>query len=85
MTPAYVAEDIKTVYNLSLRFVQCNLQAFAYTLLSVFSPRGSSIYTNGKIFNEGPCESTLRVAPNQPLALLRSKYFSDALNLYNQF
>lgn len=43
MTPAYVAEDIKTVYNLSLRFVQCNLQAFAYTLFSVFSPRGSSI------------------------------------------
>jgi len=43
MTPAYVAEDIKTVYNLSLRFVQCNLQALAYTLLSVFSPRGSSI------------------------------------------
>lgn len=43
MTPAYVAEDIKTVYNLSLRFVQCNLQAFAYSLLSVFSSRGSSI------------------------------------------
>lgn len=43
MTPAYVAEDIKTVYNLSLRFVQCNLQAFAYTLFSDFSPRGSSI------------------------------------------
>ena len=43
MTPAYVAEDIKTVYNLSLRFVQCNLQAFAYTLFSDFCPRGSSI------------------------------------------
>lgn len=43
MTPAYVAEDIKTVYNLSLRFVPCNLQAFAYTLFSDFSPRGSSI------------------------------------------
>lgn len=43
MTPAYVAEDIKTVYNLSLRFVQCNLQAFACTLHLVFYPRGSSI------------------------------------------
>lgn len=43
MTPAYVAEDIKTVYNLSLRFVQCNLQAFAYNFFSVFSPRGSFI------------------------------------------
>lgn len=43
MTAAYVAEDIKTVYNLSLGFVQCNLQAFACTLLSVFSHRGSFI------------------------------------------
>lgn len=35
MTPAYVAEDIKTVYNLSLRFVQCKRLHILYFRFSL--------------------------------------------------